>query len=84
MNGPVTKRIFQEKNPKKPRGRGGVKNARENFCADFETTTVAEDCRVWAWGIANVKTPGYDAVEIGTNIDSFMERIKQQNSIIKK
>ena len=82
MSGPVTKKIFQEKGPKKSRGRGGVKNARENFCADFETTTVAEDCRVWAWGIANVKEPGYDAVEIGTDIDSFMERIKQQNSII--
>ena len=77
--------IFQEKTSKPGRSRKthkGVKATRENFCADFETTTTADDCRVWSWGIANVLTPMYDDVVIGTDIDSFMEHIKQQNSVI--
>lgn len=51
--------------------------------ADFETTTRADDCRVWAWGLANVETATspWD-VEMGTTLDSFIERIKKMPSII--
>lgn len=41
------------------------------WAADFETTTKAEDCRVWAWAISKVNEP--DKLEYGNNIDSFME-----------
>lgn len=51
--------------------------------ADFETTTDANDCRVWAWGLANVETAktSWD-VEMGTDIGSFISRIKKMPSII--
>lgn len=50
------------------------------MCADFETTTNPLDCRVWAWGLTDIEKPDYDSVEIGTNIDSFMERIDNHNA----
>lgn len=52
-----------------------------NFCADFETTTDPDDCRVWAWGLTQVNKPMYDDVEVGVTIESFLERISRQNSI---
>lgn len=34
---------------------------------------------MWAWGLADTETP--EAVEFGTDIDSFIERISETNSI---
>lgn len=42
------------------------------YAADFETTTKEDDCRVWAWGIAEV---GSEKVEYGNCIETFMERL---------
>lgn len=50
--------------------------------ADFETTTDAEDCRVWLWGLLTIDNPEYDAVEVGIDTESFMERIQQHNSTV--
>lgn len=75
---------YREANPlkekKQRKRREDVKATRISFCADFETTVLVDDCRVWAWGLADVDKPGYDDVEIGTDIDSFMERISKINS----
>ena len=51
--------------------------------ADFETTTKADDCRVWAWGLANVDTAisAWD-VEMGNDMDSFISRISRMPSVI--
>ena len=53
------------------------------YVADFETTTVEDDCRVWGWGLSDIMTAEslWD-VEIGQDIDSFMARIAKVNSII--
>ena len=40
------------------------------YAADYETTTREDDCRVWAWGIADIRKP--DKVIFGTDISSFM------------
>ena len=42
----------------------------KHYTADFETTTKADDCRVWAWCIVNVDN--IKEVYYGNNIDSFM------------
>lgn len=39
--------------------------------ADFETTTNPDDCRVWAWGIADIDSESY--VGDGICIESFLE-----------
>ena len=65
---------FQQRQPKQRKN----KTARIYCTADFETTTVEDDCRVWAWGYATLNEPDY--VEEGTDIDSFMARIAQENS----
>lgn len=39
-------------------------------CADFETTTVVDDCRVWAWGICDIDTYEF---EYGNTIEGFFE-----------
>jgi hypothetical protein len=41
-----------------------------SFVADFETTTDPKDCRVWAYAICDIENP--ENVNIGINIDSFM------------
>ena len=41
------------------------------FACDFETTTVLDDCRVWAYAICEVGKP--DNFIYGNNIDDFME-----------
>lgn len=48
------------------------------WMADFETTTDPADCRVWAWGLANVETAQtvWD-VEMGTDIESFLDRCRR-------
>lgn len=58
--------------------RRGVKKARANYVADFETTTDPDDCRVWAWGLALVDEP--DFVELDIDLFSFIERISEHNS----
>lgn len=58
----------------------GSKKARTAYSADFETITDPDDCRVWLWGIASVDDP--DALEWGTDIDSFIEWISQFNATI--
>ena len=40
------------------------------YAADFETTTKADDCRVWAWGVCEV---GDDCnVQTGNDIEGFL------------
>lgn len=41
------------------------------FTADFETTTDAEDCRVWAFAICEIGNP--DNFIYGNSMDEFME-----------
>ena len=46
----------------------------KTFVADFETTTLPEDCRVWAYAIVDIEDPdNRDKVIIGTNIDDFLD-----------
>jgi hypothetical protein len=71
--------IFRENVRVKKTGVTGVKKTRTDFVADFETITDPNDCRVWAWGFVEVQNPEYDNVEIGLDIDSFMERVSRQN-----
>ena len=40
------------------------------FCADFETTTDLEDCRVWAYAIVNIDE--VEKVIYGNSIESFL------------
>jgi hypothetical protein len=46
--------------------------------ADFETTTDAEDCRVWAYGITEVGNTDY--FEKGLNIDSFVDYCERSDN----
>lgn len=72
---------YLESVPKpKKRVRTDRRAARIDYCADFETTTDPADCRVWAWGLTQVQQPMYEDVEIGVDIDSFIERISRHNS----
>jgi hypothetical protein len=60
---------------------GGRK--RTNWVADFETTTREDDCRVWGWGLAHVETAeALDDVEIGTDMDSFIERVSDMDAVV--
>lgn len=54
------------------------KKTRVNYSADFETTTLRDDCRVWGWGICDIMED--DDVEFGTDISSFMEFVRGSNS----
>jgi len=56
---------------------------RTNWVADFETTTDANDCRVWAWGLANVETAttAWD-VEMGNDMAGFIARIRKMPAIV--
>ena len=45
----------------------------KKYVADFETTTLPEDCRVWAYAIVDIENT--ENVKIGTNIDEFIENI---------
>lgn len=49
------------------------------YTADFETTTNPDDCRVWAWAYADIENP--EKVEIGNNIDSFMNIIRHEGGV---
>lgn len=46
------------------------------YVADFETTTIEEDCRVWAYAICEVGN--IDNVIIGTTLSDFIEWCKNQ------
>ena len=47
-----------------------------SFCADFETTTTEDDCRVWSWGIIQVgKLQNYID---GISLDGFMSHISER------
>lgn len=48
----------------------------KKYVADFETTTVVEDCRVWAYAIVDIENT--DDVIIGTNIEDFIEWCSEQ------
>lgn len=53
----------------------GRKRGKSKFVADFETTTSADDCRVWAWALCNV----YDTDELylGETIHDFCEIVSR-------
>lgn len=48
--------------------------------ADFETTTTPDDCRVWAWAIADVHPE--PTVTFGTTIDEFFDDIQHWSARI--
>lgn len=50
------------------------------FVADFETTTDAEDCRVWAYGIAAIDKP--DDVSMGTSLLEFLRLLIKTNTTV--
>lgn len=79
-NGPVASQYLRERHskPKSERKRNDVS---VNLAADFETTTNANDCRVWAWGYVDIAEPEYNKVVVGTDIDSFMEVMQSFYSI---
>lgn len=53
------------------------------LAGDFETITNPNDCRVWAWGAANVMTAKYEEdVSYGFDIDSFIKWVSKENSIM--
>ena len=59
---------------------GGQK--RRQYVADFETTTDPDDCRVWAYGLADIeKSDTLWDVEIGTTIHRFCDRMAEENSV---
>lgn len=64
---------------------GPVKLSRKtriDYVADFETTTDPTDCRVWSWGMVRVDNAEIENVELGLDMDSFIERAQKHNSKI--
>ena len=51
----------------------------DRFVADFETTTIVEDCRVWAYAIADIDS---ELVEYGTSLDAYMESVQKRGNVI--
>ena len=51
-----------------------------NYVADFETTTLVNDCRVWAYGMTPIDN--VEAIEYGASITDFIERISTEDSVI--
>ena len=45
------------------------------YVCDFETTTSAADCRVWAWGAFEIGS--YDNFTYGNSIESFFKWLKE-------
>ena len=52
---------------------------RNSYVADFETTTLDDDCRVWASALVNIDD--IDNVEYENCIDNFIDRISDEDSI---
>lgn len=51
----------------------------KKYVADFETTTLPEDCRVWAYAIVDIDDPdNKDNVIIGTDIYEFINWCSEQ------
>lgn len=51
----------------------------KRFTADFETSTWKKDeTWVWAWSLCDIDNP--DSVEVGNSIESFFERIQEENN----
>jgi len=74
------RKIVNRKIERPVKHRSGERRPRIPMVADFETTTDENDCRVWSWGVVEIEHPEYEKVEIGTDIDSFIERIMAYNS----
>lgn len=55
------------------------KAKRVNYMADFETTTDADDCRVWHWGAVPIEAPTAEHFFWGTTIDEFIEWCQTAN-----
>ena len=51
------------------------------YTADFETTTTAEDCRVWAWGVCEITEN--ENFHCGNDISSFFTYLLQLKSSAK-
>lgn len=52
------------------------------YVADFETTTDADDCRVWAWGLFEIGS--FNNFEYGNTIEGFIERLKELSKTKEK
>lgn len=63
-------------------GRTGSKKARAVFSADFETKT-SEPTRVWHWGVIDISNPDENALEWGTEIETFLDKCMEQNSLME-
>ena len=53
----------------------------KKYVADFETTTLPNDCRVWAYAIVDIDNT--DDVIIGTDIDEFLDWCSKQKKSVK-
>ena len=53
--------------------------ARKKYSCDFETTTDADDCRVWIWGACELYD--LDSMEYNNNIESFIDWCRMANGI---
>lgn len=49
------------------------------YTADFETTTEAQDCRVWAYSICSVDDP--EEFSYGNNLNDFMKHVESNPGI---
>lgn len=57
----------------------GLADSRDFLVGDFETTTDPDDCRVWLWALADIRTRD---VEIGTDILKFLQSLSQRDSYV--
>ena len=48
----------------------------KQYVADFETTTIEEDCRVWAWAVCEVSNT--ENITVGRTLTEFMTWCEQQ------
>ena len=53
----------------------------KKLVADFETTTVVEDCRVWASCIYDIEEK--KIAHLSNNIDDFMEVLRQSSKSLE-
>jgi hypothetical protein len=78
----LVRKIVNRQNGNVTKHRSGERRAKIPMVADFETTTDENDCRVWAWGLVGLEKPDYDSVEIGIDIDGFINRIMEYNCTV--
>ena len=76
----LVRKIVNRKKGRVVRHRSGERRPKVPMLADFETTTDENDCRVWSWGLVELADSTYDKVEIGTDIESFIDRLMQYNT----